>query len=177
MLDLGVIEPTSSDWSSPIVIVPKKDETTRFCVDYRKLNSVTVSNTYPLPRMDDCLDSLGNAKVFSTLDCKSGHWQIPLGAEDKGKTTFTTHVGTYQYPRMPFGLKNAPATFPRALDMILSGVRWTTCLIYLDDVIISSNTMEEHLQHTDAVIQLLRQAGVSLKLAKCHFFQSEVDYL
>ena len=127
--------------------------------------------------MDDCLDSHGNAMVFTTLDCNSGYWQIPVRDEDRCKTTFTTHVGTYQYRRMPFGLKNAPATFQRALDMILSGVRWTTCLIYIDNVIIFSKTLEEHIRHTDEVLGLLKEAGVSLKLKKFHFFQSKVDYL
>ncbi len=97
MLDLGVIEPTNSEWASPIVIVPEKDVTTRFCVDYRRLNAITVSDCYPLPQMDDCLDSLCSVEVFTTLEYNSGNWQIPVREKDKDKTTFTTHVGMYQY--------------------------------------------------------------------------------
>jgi len=94
MLKKGIIEPATSEWASPIVLVPKKDGQLRFCVDYRRLNDITVSDTYPLPRMDDCIDSLGDANVFSTLDCNSGYWQIPVAEQDRDKTTFTSHMGT-----------------------------------------------------------------------------------
>ena len=177
MLDKGIIEPATSEWASPIVLVPKKDGQLRFCVDYRKLNEQTIADAYPLPRMDDCIDSLGDASIFTTLDCNSGYWQIPVREEDKDKTTFTSHMGTYRFKRLPFGLKNAPATFQRALDMVLSGVRWQTCLIYLDDVIVFSRTEGEHLVQVDQVLTLLRKAGVTLKLSKCKFFQNKVDYL
>ena len=119
--DLGVIEPSSAEWAFPVVLVPKPDGTMRFCVDYRQLNEVTVRDVYPLPRMDDCIDFLGDAKVFSTLDCNSGYWQIPVANEDRDKTTFVCHEGAYRYIRLPFGLSNAPATFQRAIDMILGG--------------------------------------------------------
>ena len=177
MLDAGVIEPAHGEWASPVVLAPKKDGTLRFCVDYRKLNAKTIADAYPLPRMDDCIDSLGDATIFSTLDCNSGYWQIPVASEDRDKTTFTTFLGTYRYLRMPFGLKNAPATFQRALDIILSGVRWQACLVYLDDVIVFSKTLGDHIAHLDLVLSLLRHAGVSLKLSKCSFFQTKVDYL
>ena len=137
----------------------------------------TVTDAYPLPRMADCIDSLGDARVFSTLDFNSGYWQIPVDHGDQEKTTFTTHCGTYRYKRMPFGLKNAPATFQRALDIILSGVRWQIRLVYLDDVIVFSKDQETHLDHLDTVLSLLRNAGVSLKLKKCFFFRPKVDYL
>lgn len=177
MLRAGVIEPATAEWASPVVLVPKKDRTLRFCVDYRRLNAKTVPDTYPLPRMDDCIDSLGEAGIFSTLDCNSGYWQIPVAPEDRDKTTFTSYLGTFRYRRMPFGLRNAPATFQRALDIVLSGLRWQICLVYLDDVIVYSRTAEEHLGHLDRVLSLLRGAGISLKLPKCHFFQEKVDYL
>ena len=127
--------------------------------------------------MDDCINSLGDAAVFKTLDCSSGYWQIPVAPEGWDKTTFTTHMGTFRYLRMPFGLKGAPATFQRTLDIILSGVRWQICLLYLDDVIVFSRTHEEHADHLDTVFSLLRTAGVSLKLKKCSFFQPKVHYL
>ena len=177
MLKLDVIEPTTSEWASPVVMVPKPDGTPRFCIDYRRLNERTVKDSYPIPRMDECLDSLGEARVFSTLDCNAGYWQIPVAREDRGKTAFTCHWGAYQCKRLPFGLSNAPATFQRAMDMILAGVKWQTCLIYLDDVIVFSRSPEEHLTHLEEVLSLLQAAGVTLKAAKCHLFQKEVDYL
>ena len=177
MLDAGVIELATSEWASPIVLVPKKDGSLRFCLDYRRLNAKTFPETYPLPRIDDCLDSLGDAGIFTTLDCNAGYWQVPVALEDRDKTTFTSYLGTFRYTRMPFGLRNAPATFQRALDIILSGVRWKSCLIYLDDVIVFSRTTEDHLRHVDEILTLLRNAGVTLKLNKCAFFQPRVEYL
>jgi hypothetical protein len=177
MLAAGVIEPAVSEWASPVVLITKPDGSVRFCVDYRKLNALTIKDSYPLPRMDECLDSLGDATIFSTLDCNSGYWQILMKEEDRNKTAFVTHCGVHQFKRMPFGLCNAPATFQRALDMILAKVKWNYALIYLDDVIIYSKTVEEHMTHLDEVLGLLRTAGASLKLKKCHFFQTKVNYL
>ena len=159
------------------VLVPNKDGSLRFCVDYRRLNAKTAADSYPLPQMDDCIDSLGDAAVFTTLDCNSGYWQIPVAPEDRDKTTLTTHMGTFRHLRMLFGRKGAPATFQRALDIILSGVRWQICLVYLDDVIVFSRTHGEHAKHLDTVLSLLRSAGISFKLKKCSFFQPEVHYL
>ena len=145
MLHAGVIEPTSAEWASPVVFVPKKDGTMRFCLDYRKLNAVTVRDSYPLQRMDEFIDSLGDATVFTTLDCNSRYWQVEITEEDLDKTTFASHSGLYRFLRMPFGLKNAPATFQRAVDIILSRVKWETALVYLDDVIVYSRTVTEHM--------------------------------
>jgi len=130
MLQLDVIEPSTSEWASPVVLVPEPDGSTRFCIDYRQLNDRTVRDTYPLPRMDDCLDSLGDAKFFSTLDCNAGYWQIPVAEEGKHLTTFTTQVGTYQCTRLPFGLCHAPATFQRPIDVKLAGVERQYVLFY-----------------------------------------------
>ena len=131
MLDQKVIEPAQSEWASPVVIAPKKDGSLRFCVDHRKLNDLTVKDSYPLRRMDECLNTLGNAKVFTTLDANSGYWQVPVAEEDRPKTAFTCHAGCYKYRRMPFGLCNAPATFQRTVDIILSQYRWQSCLVYI----------------------------------------------
>ena len=177
MIDAGVIEPATSEWASPVVLVPKKDGSLRVCIDYRRLNSKTVPDAYPLPRMEDCLDSHGDAAVSTTLDSNSGYWQVPIAHEDRDKTTFTTHLGTFRHLRTPFGLSNAPATFQRALDIILSGVRWQTCLIYLDDVIIFFKNIKSHLGHVDEILKLLGQAVITLKLKKCELFQPKVDYL
>ena len=127
--------------------------------------------------MDDCIDSLGDAVVFTTLHCNSGYWKVPVAPEDQDKTTFTTHRGTFRYTRMPFGLKNAHATFQLAQDIILSGAPGQICLVYLDYVIFFSKDLEQHLAQVDTVLRLLRNAGVSLKLKKGHFFQPRVDYL
>ena len=176
-LKAGVIEPASSEWASPVLLAPKKDGTNRFCIDFRRLNAMTIPDTYPLPRMDDCIDSLSNARVFSLLDALWGYWQILLAEADRDKTTFTSHMGTHRYLRMPFGLRNAPATFQRILDITLSGARWRFCLVYLDDVIVFSKDYEEHLDHLDHVLGLLKEAGIKLKLKKCFFFKEEVEYL
>ena len=138
---------------------------------------MTISDTYPLPRMEDCIDSLGEARLFTTLDALWGYWQVPIAERDRDRTTFTSHMGTFRYKRMPFGLRNAPATFQRALDIILSGVRWKTCLVYIDDVVIFSKTQEEHFEHVNHVLSLLKEAGVKLKLKKCFFFHKRVEYL
>ena len=123
MLKAGVIEPASTEWASPVVLVPKPDGFMRFCVDYRKVNAMTTRDTYPLPRMDECIDSLGDARIFSTLDCNCGYWQIPMKPDARDKTTFTCHEGTYRSTRMPFGLRNATATFQRTVDIVLSGLK------------------------------------------------------
>ena len=177
MLDAGVIEPTTSEWASPIVLVPKKGGSIRLCVDYHGLNAKNGADAYPLPRIDDCIDSLGDAQTFTTLDRTASYWQVPVAPEDRDKTTFTFYLVTYRYVRMPFGLRNEPATFRRALYIILSGVRWQTCLIYLEDVIVFPKDAETHLRHVDEVLRLLRRTGVTLKLRKCSFFQPKVAYL
>ena len=167
----GVIEPSKSQWASPVLLVPKPDGTKRFCVDYRKLNEKSIKDSYPLPRMDDCIDSLGDAKFFTTLDANSGYWQIFVREQDRHKTAFVCYDGCYQYIRMPFGLCNAPPTFQRTMDITLSNFRWKTCLVYLDDVIVFSESFEEHLRHVSEILSCLSDAGFSLKLAKCEFFK------
>jgi len=130
ILKLKVIAPRHSAWASLVVIVPKKNGKARFCVDYRRLNNIIKKDVYPLPRIEDCLDSLGDAQVFTSLDCTAGYWQVPLHKEDQEKTAFTTHCGIYHWLFMPFGLTNAPATFQRASGIILLGFQWQICLFY-----------------------------------------------
>lgn len=138
MLHRGVIRPSNSPWASPVVLVKKKDGSIRFCVDYRRLNKITRKDVYPLPRIDDALDSLQGAEFFSSLDLRSGYWQVPMADADRPKTAFVTPDGLYEFNVMPFGLCNAPATFERMMDTILRGLKWKICLCYLDDIVVFS---------------------------------------
>ena len=145
MQSQGIIQPSKSPWASPIVLVEKKNGSIRFCIDYRKLNKETKKDSYPLPRVDDLLDDLADAKWFSTIDLASGYWQVEVSPEDQEKTAFTTPHGLYQFKVMPFGLCNAPSTFQRLMELVLAGLRWDTCLAYLDDIIVFGRTFPEHL--------------------------------
>ena len=177
MKEDGIIREAKSEWASPVVLIPKSDGSMRFCVDYCRLNELTVRDSYPLPRMEDCLDSLGEAAFFTTLDWNSVFWQIPAAVEDRATTAFNFHEVCFEFCRMTFGLCNAPATFQRTVYMLLSGYRLRTCLVYLDDIIMFSNTAEEHVDHVRFVLTVLKEAGFSLKLKKCKFFAKSVDYL
>lgn len=177
MLEQKVIEPSSSPWGAPTVLVKKKDGSLRYCVDYRKLNDVTKKDAYPLPRIDDTFDSLGGAQWFSTLDLCSGYWQVELSDSAKEKTAFFAKQGLYQFTVMPFGLCNAPATFERLMERVLHGLQWDTLLIYLDDVIIFSHSIEEGMERLEEVLQRFRGANLKLKSKKCNLFQREVRYL
>ena len=138
--DLGVITPSSAEWALPVVLFPKPAGPMRFCVNYRQLNEVTVRDLYLLPRMDAYIDFLGDAKVFSTLDCNSGYWQIPAADRDRYKKNFVCHEGAYRYIRLPFGLSNSPASFQRAIDMILGALKWKSCFVYLEGIIVFSQS-------------------------------------
>ncbi|GBM43855.1 Retrovirus-related Pol polyprotein from transposon 297 [Araneus ventricosus] len=143
MVDNGIIEESSGPWASPIVLVKKKDGSTRFCVDYKKLNEITIKDSYPLPRIDDTLDALNGSQWFSTLDLKSGYWQVEIQLEDKEKATFTTGQGLWQSKVMPFGLCNASSTFERLMERVLRGFTCEACLVDLDDTIIVGRTFEK----------------------------------
>ncbi|CAF4468437.1 unnamed protein product, partial [Didymodactylos carnosus] len=177
MLNNDVAEPSFGPWASPVTLVPKKDGTLRFCIDFRKLNEVTVKDTYPIPRIDDTLDALKGAKYFSTLDLSSGFWQVELDEGSKEKTAFVTHEGIFQFNVMPFGLTNAPATFQRLMDLVLRGLKWSCCMVYLDDVIIYSPTFEQHLKDIDDVLKRIKTSGLTLKPSKCFFCHQELKYL
>ncbi|GBO02543.1 Retrovirus-related Pol polyprotein from transposon 297 [Araneus ventricosus] len=177
MVDNGIIEELSGPWVSPIVLVKKKDGSTRFCVDYRKLKEITKKDSYPLPRIDDTLDALNGSQWFTTLDLKSGYWQIEIRPENREKTAFTTGQGLWQFKVMPFGLCNAPATFERLMETVLRGLSSEACLVYLDDIIIVGRTFEEHLNNLRKVFQRLQKANLKLNLKKCRFFHKEVTYL
>ncbi|MEW8548469.1 MAG: reverse transcriptase domain-containing protein, partial [Candidatus Thiodiazotropha sp.] len=177
MLEQDIIEPSKSPWSSPVVLVKKKDGSFRFCVDYRRLNAVTCKDAHPLPRVDDCLDALSGSKVFSTLDCASGYWQVEMNLEDREKTAFSTGENLFQFKVMPFGLTNAPATFQRLMDLVLAGMHWKCCLVYLDDIIVFTSTVDEHLTKLREVFSCIRDAGLTLKSSKCQLFETSVSFL
>ena len=173
----GIVQPSSSPWASPVVLVPKKDGTARFCIDYRRLNAVSRKDVYPLPRIEDILSTLGEAKYFSTLDLATGFWQIELDESSRPKSAFTTHKGLYEFVRMPFGLCNAPATFQRLMQVVLAGLEWSSCFVYIDDILVASRSFEEHLSHIKEVFSRLRKAGLCLKPKKCSFLCDQVVYL
>ncbi|CAL9699311.1 unnamed protein product [Knipowitschia caucasica] len=177
MLEEGVITPSASEWASPVVLVRKKDGGVRWCVDYRSLNSLTIKDAYPLPQIEECLDVIGGASMFSTLDLQSGYWQIAVDSKDREKTAFITKWGLYEYTRMPFGLCNAPSTFQRAMELVLRGLQWETLLIYLDDVIVIGNGVDQSLDRLEQVFQRFQSYGLKLKPSKCHLLQEEVLFL
>ena len=158
-------------------MVKKKDCSWRFGMDYRKLNSITHQDAYPLPRIDATLDSLAGATYFITLDFASGYWQVEVEEQDKEKTPFLTPKGHFEFNVMPFGFTNAPATFQHLMECVLAGLMEKQCLIYLDDIVVFSNSFKGHIERLMNVFQALRQAGLTLKFNKCHFAQREVKYL
>ena len=178
MLDAGVIRPSNSPWCNAVVLVRKKEGSLCFCIDFRKLNSLTVKDSHPLPRICETLESLAGAAHFSTFDMNSGFWQVPMAKESKQYTAFTLgSMGLYECESMPFGLCNALPTFQRLMQNCLGELHLTYCLIYLDDVIVFSNTPDEHLRRMHVVFDCLRKHGLKLKLSKCEVFKSEINYL
>ena len=177
MVQQKVIEPAEGPWSSPVVLVRKKDGGIRFCVDYRRLNAVTHKDSYPLPRIDETLEALGGSEWFSTLDLKSGYWQVELAEEDREKSAFSAGAGLWQFTVMPFGLCNAPATFERLMDRVLKGVELSTALVYLDDILVHAKSFETHIVKLKVVLERLRKAGLKLSPKKCSLLRRQVRYL
>ncbi len=177
LLDDGLIEPTQSPWSTPVVLVKKKNGTWRLCCDYRRLNDVTVKDAFPLPRIDDTLDSLSGAKWFCTLDLAAGYWQVELDEEAKQKSAFVVQGGLYSWNVMPFGLTNAPSTFERLMERVLDGLHWKTLLVYLDDIIVYGSSISETACRLEEVFLRLQSAGLKLKPSKCSLFKTSVNYL
>ena len=182
MLEHEIIRPSSSPWASPVVMVKKikikKDGTLQFCIDFRKLNDVTIKDVQPLPRIDDTLEALKGAKFFSTLDLKSRYWQVPIKEEHKSKTAFRTSAGQlYEFNWLRFGLCNTPATFSRMMDNVLSGLSWEVCLYYLDDIIVFSRGWHAHIQRLRMVFQWLREANLWLGHKKYTLARTSVTFL
>ena len=177
MLEKGIIQESVSPWSSPVVLVKKKDRSYRFCVDFRKVNKVTKVDSFPMPLVADALDSLAGASVFSVLDLKSGFWQIQMQEDSKQKTAFATHNGLYEFLTMPFGLVNSGASFQRLMGHILRGLEYRFALIYIDEIVIFSKSVDEHLVPLKEVFRRLHDANVNLNPKKCSFFKQRVEYL
>lgn len=176
MLELGIIETSTSEWCSPIVLVPKKDGSLRFCIDFRYLNAISKFDPYPMPRIDELLERVGRGKFITTLDLSKGYWQLALAPEAKELTAFKTPFGVFQFKVMPFGLQGAPATFQRLMDQVLKDVS-EFAAAYLDDVVIFSQTWEEHVAHLQHVLQLIKSAGLTINPHKCMLAQRQVEYL
>ncbi|XP_071051474.1 uncharacterized protein [Onthophagus taurus] len=178
MLDLGVVEPSDSPWSSPILLVKKKDGSFRFCVDFRRLNGVTERDAYPIPYVSDTLNKLRNAKYLSTLDIKSAYWQIPVDENSKKFTAFTVpNRGLFQFTRMPFGLHNAPATWQRLIDQVIGADLEPRAFVYLDDIVVVTSTFQEHVETLREVLRRLRVAGLTVSREKCQWVRPELKYL
>ena len=178
MLERGVIAPSKSPFSSPIVMVPKKDGTNRMCIDYRKLNEITVKDAYPLPRIGQTIDALQGAGFFSSHDLARVYWQVAVAREDQHQTVFCTpDGGLFEFVKMPFGLTNAPAIFQRLMNNIFAADLFRHVLIFLDDVLTYSKTPNDLLHQIEKVFLTLRRAGLKLKPKKCNLFQTEVHYI
>ncbi|XP_073500632.1 uncharacterized protein [Phyllobates terribilis] len=177
MKEAGVIRDSCSPWAAPLVLVKKKDNTMRMCVDYRKVNCITHKDAYPLPRIEESLAALKSTNFFSTLDLTSWYWQVPVAEADKEKTAFTTPMGLSEFNCMPFGLCNAPGTFQRLMECCLGHRNFETVLLYLDDVIVYSTTYKDHLKHLAEVFDALASYGLKVKPSKCHLLKPKVQYL
>jgi hypothetical protein len=177
-----IIAHSTSPRNSPILVVPKKADASgvrkwRIVVDFRKLNNVTVGDSFPIPVISEILDALGNSQYFSTIDCANGFHQILARAEDRPKTAFSTSLGHYEYKKMPFGLKGAPSTFIRLMTNVLSGLQGIKCLVYLDDVVIFGKTLKDHNKKLRDVFGRLRKHNLKLQPDKCEFLRKEVTFL
>lgn len=177
MLHNGVIQPSVSPFASPVLLVKKNDGSWRFCVDYRQLNTITIKNKYPLPIVDVLLDELHGAKWFSKLDMSSGYHQIRVQPGDEAKTAFKTHNGHWEFKVMPFGLTNAPATFQAAMNTVFEPLLRKCVLIFMDDILVYSATLEEHKKHLEEVFRLLKTNQFLLKQSKCLLAQEKLEYL
>ena len=177
MLKANRIRESYSPWASPVTLAKKKNNSYRFCIDYRKVNAVTKSDAYPLPRIDELLERYQTAKWFTSMDLASGFHQVEMEESDKEKTAFICSEGLYEFNVMPFGLKNAPGTFQRMMDKILKEYIGDFVEIYVDDIMIYSRNLEEHIQHIEKVLQKLREYNLVIKLKKCKFCQNKIEFL
>jgi hypothetical protein len=182
MLEQNIIRPSESAWSSPIWVVPKKVDASgktkwRLVVDFRKLNEKTLDDKYPIPNITDVLDKLGNCQYFTTLDLASGFYQVEMDPMDIAKTAFNVEHGHFEFLRMPMGLKNSPSTFQRVMDNVLRDLQNTVCLVYLDDIIVFSTSLQEHIVNLEKVFKRLRESNFKIQMDKSEFLKLETAYL
>lgn len=177
LLESGVIQYSTSAFASLAILVQKKHLTWRMCIDYRRLNALTVPRKFPLPIIDELIDELTRARWFSELDLRAGYQQIRLAPGEEHKTTFLTHSGQYEYKVMSFGLSGAPATFQGAMNTTLQPVLHRCALIFFDDILVYNASLEEHLKHLLTVLSLLRRDQWQVKLSKCSFADRSIAYL
>ncbi len=178
LLKQRVIRKSISPYAAPVVLVRKRDGGLRLCVDYRQLNSHTVKDAYPLPRIEEALEAIGNSKFFSSIDLAQGYYQVAVDEADIHKTAFRVGTGgLYEYLRMPFGLCNSPGTFQRLMEACLGEANFDLLLIYLDDILVFASSIEEHIKRLEYVFCRLKEHGLKMKPTKCHFFQREVKFL
>ena len=177
MLDAGVIKESVSDWASSPVLIRNRDGSVRWCIDYRALNEVTVKDTFPLPIIEICLDTLAGNVWFSNLAANSAYWQVLVNPEEMKKTAFLTKYGLYEHVRMGFGMTNSTAMFSRVINLILRGLNWKTVLAFLDDILVMGMNFEDHLNNLAEAFERFKQYGLKLKPRKRILFQSEVEFL
>ena len=176
MLENGLIERSDSPWSSPCVLVPKPGQDAfRFCTDYRKVNMVTKSDAYPIPRIEDYIDDVGNASFVTKMDLLKGYWQVKMTDRAKAISAFVTMGGLYQYNVLPFGMKNSGSSFQRLMNKILKGVKG--CFVYIDDILLYTESWPEHVELLEEVFKKLDEANLTVNLAKSHFVRADVEYL
>lgn len=177
LLEKKIIQPSTSPWASPAVVVDKKDGNMRLCVDYRGLNAKTYLDAYPMPQITDILESLKGAKVFSTLALKSGYWQMEMEQSSVEKTAFWTASGLYEFLCLPFGLKNSAASFQRLMEHVLREHKNKFCMVYIDDIVVYSPSISTHILHLQKVFACLQKAGLSLNMKKCNFIKTSLTFL
>lgn len=181
MLKDDIVEPSKSPWNFPLLVVPKKSQDGtkkwRVVIDFRKLNEITAGDVFPIPNINEILDQLGRSQYFSTLDMEKGYHQVSLDPDHKEKTAFSSNLGHYQFKRMPFGLKNAPATFQRLMNSVLAGLQGIKCFVYLDDVVVYGSNLHDHNTKLKEIFQCFREFNLKLNPKKCSFLKQEISYL